>query len=653
MADIGKSPPQANESLPIAALAEKGLAQYLTDVDLAVLVVNWLHDELNVPRAAGRLLVKSLATLVAAGAERGGGWLGRVAWERSRGLLKRLPYYSTLCEASDRLVQFLDTSLKAKGEAKAIIAGWRPSHSPEFASELTLDLQAHLRQIELIDELTAKVRSGLAEIVEALNPQPGLVLRLFEDVDAGFRRFFYGTQKVPFLGREKELAALSAFLYTPKRFAWWLVAGAGGLGKSRLALELCLCQGMVWRAGFLPDDYKPEDFRNWRPSQPTLLVADYVTARAEILGQIARRLYDRRDELDFPVRLLLLERDSDGQWLSQFRGKGGDALAIDDARHAREHVPLEGLGESDLWHTIELLLGDAGAAPPNRQEAMTALASIDPSGRPLFAAFFADSIAANPGATGWSRKDLLDDVLDREAEKRWKPAGITTVEKDLLAIATMGGGIDLSDDELPEAIRQRLRGGDFSPERYQLLSGQAAQERLAPLEPDILGEVFVLNHLSPAFHGDTERGERARQVAWHLRHGFGMFSFLSRAAADFPNEEPLILLSRPATEEPLTRYVWTMAGVNLVAHLGAAGQIEPARELYDAIAGLAQSHPDEPALREQQANAATNLVAHLGTAGQIEPARELYDAIAGLAQSHPDEPALREQQANAAFNLIY
>ena len=219
MADIGKSPPQANESLPIAALAEKGLAQYLTDVDLAVLVVNWLHDELNVPRAAGRLLVKSLATLVAAGAERGGGWLGRVAWERSRGLLKRLPYYSTLCEASDRLVQFLDTSLKAKGEAKAIIAGRRPSHSPDFASELTLDLQAHLRQIELIDELTAKVRSGLAEIVEALNPQPGLVLRLFEDVDAGFRRFFYGTQKVPFLGREKELAALSAFLYTPRRFA--------------------------------------------------------------------------------------------------------------------------------------------------------------------------------------------------------------------------------------------------------------------------------------------------------------------------------------------------------------------------------------------------------------------------------------------------
>ena len=72
-------------------------------------------------------------------------------------------------------------------------------------------------------------------------------------------------------------------------------------------------------------------------------------------------------------------------------------------------------------------------------------------------------------------------------------------------------------------------------------------------------------------------------------------------------------------------------------------QIEPARELYDAIAGLAQSHPDEPALREAQANA--------DTAPPGEPARELYDAIAGLAQSHPDEPPLREEQAKAALAI--
>ena len=152
-------------------------------------------------------------------------------------------------------------------------------HSPEFASELTLDLQAHLRQIELIDELTAKVRSGLAEIVEALNPQSGLVLRLFEDVDAGFRRFFYGTQKVPFLGREKELAALSAFLYTPKRFAWWLVAGAGGLGKSLLALELCEADllGLRDRVVLAVGDSRHS------------LSLDYVSARADRLGQIVPR----------------------------------------------------------------------------------------------------------------------------------------------------------------------------------------------------------------------------------------------------------------------------------------------------------------------------------------------------------------------------
>ena len=56
-------------------------------------------------------------------------------------------------------------------------------------------------------------------------------------------------------------------------------------------------------------------------------------------------------------------------------------------------------------------------------------------------------------------------------------------------------------------------------------------------------------------------------------------------------------------------------------------------------------------MRELQANAAFNLLNHYSAAGQIEPARELYDAIAGLAQSHPDEPPLREEQAKAALAI--
>jgi len=624
-----------------------GLARYLEDVDLAAELVDWLHRETGVNKGALKLAMKLLSPAVSATARRATGWLSDRAKERVVAALTKLPFYDRLAGALDRVTVRLDENLAAKREVEEILAGRRPPHDTAFANALTLDLQAQVSTLQRLDDVSGQIADGFANIETLLTPQPVLTLRLFAPNEG--LRFFYGAQRVPFVGRDDELARLAEFLYAGERFSWWLVAGPAGTGKSRLALELCLRHGNAWRVGMLSSADAFTDWGNWRPDQPTLIVADYVSERAEDLHSIALALAENQG-LDFPVRLLLVERDSEGYWWPAFRGAGGERYVIDAARHTAP-LTLGRLDDAALERMIASVIDDAGPTLMSPRQIVAAVRAIDPEARPLFVAFVADAVAAGRDPRAWDREALLGDVLEREDARHWQPAGISDGERNLLALATMTGGLDvgaLASIKAPDLIPPPSA---YDPHRYRVLSGQASEDRLAPYEPDILGELFVLERLRPAHTLDTDRAEAMRALAWS-RSALGMATFLSHAAMDFPRHPTLRILDRPAGENGLTRRLWSLAAANLIIDYGSAGDIAEARALYDAIAGLAADHPDEPALREHQARGAVHLMAHYGTAGDIAEARALYDAIAGLAADHASEPALRERQARGAVNLI-
>jgi hypothetical protein len=59
---------------------------------------------------------------------------------------------------------------------------------------------------------------------------------------SGVLRFSPRNPRVPFVGRVQEMAALHDFLAFERAgcpFAWWLITGGGGAGKTRLARQLC------------------------------------------------------------------------------------------------------------------------------------------------------------------------------------------------------------------------------------------------------------------------------------------------------------------------------------------------------------------------------------------------------------------------------
>ena len=121
-------------------------------------------------------------------------------------------------------------------------------------------------------------------------------------------RFDYRSVYIPF--QEEALGEvfdrMARFISgTEKRFLAYAITGPAGAGKSRFALELC-SRIIGWDAGFLADT--PEDmvWRDWQPQSPTLIVIDYIGSRN--IGRVLKIL-SQRNNLNHPVRMLLLERE--------------------------------------------------------------------------------------------------------------------------------------------------------------------------------------------------------------------------------------------------------------------------------------------------------------------------------------------------------
>ena len=359
-------------------------------------------------------------------------------------------------------------------------------------------------------------------------------------------------------GRQEALDTLVHFVidhagrHPRNRFRWWLMVAAGGEGKSRLALALVRkMQDYGWRAGFLPrEELGSFEPGKWIPREPTLLVIDYPAEAGDHIANLIRNLARRAESgFDYPVRLLLLERQAAGQWFEKLTPNDSDGVNMIAARW-QEAYALPPLRQQDLLALMRARLPD-NAYPDDRL--WDDLCLVDgrrddadaPSPRALFAIATAMFIA-NDAGTVVSREGVFDWLIKRERQSYWHPEknrheDTVNTHENLLALATAVLGVDRAAvkpkpgakdlpcrDMLPRFDRgstPRLEDG-----RYARMSGRPCAEAFASLQPDLLGEYFTLRLVE-----GLEESDRCALIASAARLSEErMAEFAARCFRDFP-----------------------------------------------------------------------------------------------------------------------
>ena len=343
----------------------------------------------------------------------------------------------------------------------------------------------------------------------------------------GTSGLLYSDARVGLLGREGELATLREFRDEGGPFRFLIISGPGGVGKSRLAWEFCWQSFFDgWQAGFVRSVSEGIfDWGSWKPERDTLLVVDYIFAKdrdlwKRILTQLTRLSGDTK------VRVLILERTADAEawdWLAGNETLGGRYGRDDGERRWRRRneagklelktLRLEGLGAKELVKLFRACFQTSDCGLDPIRTAARYLSEVDEVGRPLFAMLAAKAFARATQASQaleWNLGTIIDEVL-ADLIEAWRHAKIDAPHLRLLALATMVGGLELRGEpleaictgSLEKLVPSQTGLNDDSLRHLTAYSDDwHPDERvLPPLQPDPLGEAFVLAMMNGTIDG--------------------------------------------------------------------------------------------------------------------------------------------------------
>jgi tetratricopeptide (TPR) repeat protein len=323
---------------------------------------------------------------------------------------------------------------------------------------------------------------------------------------------------VPYVGRERLLADIAAWCETESSphdpVALWFVTGGGGFGKTRLAIEACLeAERRGWAAGLLRPDLRDSHFEalaEW--PGPLLIAIDYAETRPAVVGRLVAEVLARAPRSR--VRIMLL-----------VRRRASRAMLIEDFNEHREerldsllrHAPLS-LLERREEEVDRLQLLDRGVEEfarifgTRRSDRPRPRLQATHFARPLYVLVAAFLLAKDPELDvdelderallrtllreheadhwdRWAKRRNLE--LDREDQRVGVGlATLLTAADENEALTVVGLMPHMSDEPSSRRIAvARWLASLYAPE------ADDRDLRIAPLEPDRLGEVLVADIL--------------------------------------------------------------------------------------------------------------------------------------------------------------
>ncbi|WP_158817323.1 tetratricopeptide repeat protein [Methylocapsa sp. S129] len=337
----------------------------------------------------------------------------------------------------------------------------------------------------------------------------------------------YRADVVPLVGRDDALDDLRHWLDGEAPVSMRVLVGAGGRGKTRLALELA--RGISeagWLAGFATveelDRFRAQhNVAQWRWDRPVLILIDYAASRAGQIRDWAREISDAALEDGRPrLRLLLIERQANRAigWLATIFGYGSDdaSRALIALLDPPEPVELTAIDDLAFRRRIfAALLGSGGSgleapAPGADAEFDRLLADRKWAGDPLYLGM-AGLVARREGvsaALSLSRTDLALAIAERELKRIGDIGAAHGVDasgqnhrgafiRHMAVIATLTQGLTREEArKLAEGEHAALKSA--APLNSSLeavcdaLPVADGSGGVAPILPDIVGEGAIL-----------------------------------------------------------------------------------------------------------------------------------------------------------------
>lgn len=548
---------------------------YFTDEKKAAELIDWLQQETGVSKITARLAVKHIAPFVLARLES----LGKgVSKKWMADLHGRLGQYSWYFNLTQMLLNVLKTRTE-KGFG-AVLDTCSQQELEQLMSnrprwEALKDDHKGLAQLLMGQNKLREGQDQAREHLDTILRQLGVSLYLKRpdtliasaqtdtaDTLGSAAWLTYIRRQAELIGRESSLAQLDAFVHQDAGFSWWAVTGPGGIGKSRLALEWLCNYENTWEVGFLPESALKDlgSLKQWRPSAPTLIVIDYAARHGENIGDWIEHLTLHFSEAipsgcDFPVRLLILEREATGLswWEQMLPGTSSgimrkqtlfrpDLLELAPLNRSEQQTALRSFLESFDNNEVRIL---SETLPDQDSSFWQSLHELSNNGRPLFIGMVAVAIANNGihQLRQWRQQDLLAFVLDHET-RIWRGLlqDSTKAEQDqvfeLVAFCSVINGLDTEDDE--EAVLEQLQAAGLIKDEESFYRHWPAVQMLVGrpnglLQPDIFAEYFLLVRWRVVKNSFNGLIKKRLLAAWKL-DSRNTGAFLARSAVDYPDE---------------------------------------------------------------------------------------------------------------------
>jgi hypothetical protein len=594
---------------------------------------------------------------------------------RTLDMLRAILQFKTSKQETNRqLADIKDLIFEQRRTAEQIKDTLLALRAPNDGKELDFDAFLNLARdgFERLSRKIAAVQTDVRQIdaVPLYTPEP-----ITENP------YYYATAETPLVGRATERGYLEKFLKGTGPTSWMLMIGGAGSGKSRLGLwAVERAKQLGYDAGFLTPGTDFDDWARYVVRRDTLVVVDYALRRTGDLGLALKDLFAKRN--GHRIRVLVLERAPVGLWYSQLTGVPGRFDPIGETGRTFDWMDLGTMGREGVVALFDHL---AARTAHDATDLADRFLAVEPTGRPLFAAFYWKAVQEGTDTDNWTPTDLARRVLEHELDDRWRQ--VDHPHANLAAVACARRGISRGEVKDWECLKEHLPT-QWDVNLCATISGlgggfDEVEARVPGFEPDTLAELYVLERLDGKAKCGTAVGQAGDTQAvvdclWLSEAGQpGMVDLLQRALRNFgehPAAAKLMELPDGVPDEVRQQALGQAAAVAVATGESAEptktrSRIEAlllaqalfnatfdrettpeGRAALDGLRALADAHPDEPEVRLALAQALTNAVGVLERDAQR---LERLDELRALADAHPDEPEVRLALAGALYNATH